>query len=287
MNKDCAWLLGYLLSDGCIVRPGYRGKGDETHLVFVCKYDDREVLTKVKKILGTRANIHEYPDYASPQAKLEVFDRRDIIEKYNDIKSKIPVEDIKGYERHFIRGLFDGDGTLSTRHRKGRDSFRIGFVDEVQKITQWVSDTITSSLLLGNKMARWVPQNNVWEILWEGNIARLIAYWLYHGNIHSCCLARKKQKYFTDVLNEQEFDTLDDELLWASKAIKKSGSIEFSLPNLSTLPWCKRVQNLLSYNTVPVFHNKGRRKYYNLYIPPKVRIANMQDASDNLSGVKA
>jgi len=281
VNKDFAWLLGYLLSDGSIVRPKRRGKGDETHLVFICKYSDKEILAKVKKILGTRARIHEYPEYTSPQAKLEVFDRRDIIEDYNDIKERVPVEAIKGYERHFIRGLFDGDGTLSTRHRNGRDSFRIGFIDEVQEITQWVGDTITSALCLDKKVARWVSQNNVWEVLWEGNIARLIAYWLYHGDTEECCLSKKRQKYLTDVLNNQSFDSCDDELLWAAKATKHADHIEFALPHLSTLPWCKRVQNLLSYNTVPVFHNKGRRKYYNLYIPPKVRIANMQDASEH------
>ena len=283
MNKDLAWLLGYLLSDGSICRPRYRSKGDETHLVFICKYDDRGILSKVQKVLGTRARIHEYPHYKSPQAKLEIFDRRDIIDEYADIKTTIPIDKIKGYERHFIRGAVDGDGTLSIRHRPGKPaSFRLGFINEHQNIAQWVSDTITSTLLLDKKEARWIPQSNVWEVMWEGNIARLIAFWLYHGDIEACCLDRKRQKYLDGVLNGMNFETLDDEIIHVSKAKKTVDTIEFSLPNLNTLPWCKRLKNLLSYNTVPVFHNKGRRKYYNLYIPKNVRTANMQDTSTDV-----
>ena len=48
MDKNLAWLLGYLLSDGSIATLKYRKKGDETHLSFICKYSDRDILEKVK-----------------------------------------------------------------------------------------------------------------------------------------------------------------------------------------------------------------------------------------------
>lgn len=275
MDKNLAWLLGYLLSDGCINRPSYRKKGNETHLEFICKYSDREILYKVKAILNTKAKVNDYPEYQSPQSKIRIYDRKDIIEKYPDIKSEIP-KDIKGFERHFIRGLFDGDGTLNTR--KNRGTFRIGFIDEKENITQWVSDTITSTLKLDYKKCRWVPQNNVYEVLWEGNIANLIAFWLYHGDIENCCLQRKLEKYKSDVLNNKTFDSLDEEMLYAAKAyINQDNEIAFNVPRLQTLKWCHRVQNLLSYNTTPVFHNKGRRKYYHLHIPQKI-VTNTQSA---------
>lgn len=282
MNKDFAWLLGYLLSDGYISRPKYRGKGDERHLSFICKYDDREILYKVKTILGTKSNVLEYPQYKSPQARLDVYKVIPLIEEYDDTKTKIP-DTIKGFERHFIRGLFDGDGTLSSRVRKGKTkTFRIGFIDEYQHITEWVANTIVDTLMLDKKIPRFVPQSNVWEVMWEGNIARLIAFWLYHGDIKTCCLERKRQKYAIDVLDGVEFSSKISELLYAVKATLVDNTIEFKLPNISTLPWCHRLQNLLPFNTIPVFHNKGRRKYYNLYIPPKSRTANMQDISDDI-----
>lgn len=266
MNKEKAWLLGYLLSDGTITRPPYRGKGDETHMQFICKYSDREVMYKLKDILGTSAKVHEYPNYKSPQAKLRPYDRRDIINEYSDIKQRVPAEKIAGYERHFIRGCVDGDGTLS--YRASRDSFRIGFIDEVKDITQWVANTVCEHLMLPHKEVRWMPQNNVFEVLWEGTLARLIAWWLYHGNVQHCSLQRKYDKYNEVVTDNKLFISTDDELMYVAKAFfDKNGEIAFITPGCQTLDWCKRLQKLLSFNTVPVFHNKGKRKYYHLYVP--------------------
>ena len=275
MNKEFAWFLGYLLSDGSIVRPKYRSKGDETHLSFTCKFDDTEVLHKVKNILQTKAVVHNYPSYKSPHSKLRVYDRKDIVERYPDIKTHIP-DDISGFERHFIRGLFDGDGCLY--HRVSRDSFVMNFVDENQNITQWVADIIAKALLLPKKDARYRPKDHLWEIAWEGNTARLIAWWLYHGDINHCVLDRKLKKYQECVLNCLISENENINILRAAKAfIDENNEIAFKVPSLQTLDWAKRLQNVLSFNTIPVFHNKGRRKYYHLYVPDKSLIIDMRD----------
>lgn len=280
MDKNFAWFLGILLSDGSIIKPFYRYKGDETHLSFICKYSDTEVLYKIKNILNTRANVKSYEQYKSPHSKLRVYDRKDIIQTYYNIKHEIP-PDIIGYERHFIRGLIDGDGTLSKR--RTRKTFRIGFIDEVYEITQWVSNTICEQLNLPHKNARYSSQNHLYEIMWEGNIAQMIAFWLYHGDIEQCSLKRKLDKYKNDVLDNIIFNNYDLELLKSVKAyIDDNNEIAFCLPSLQTLDWCKRVQKLLSFNTVPVFHNKGRRKYYHLYIPNKEFSINMRDIQTKL-----
>lgn len=276
MNKEFAWFLGYLLSDGCILRPSYRNKGDETHLSFICKYDDREVLSKVKNILSTRSVVRKYPDYKSPQAQLIVYDRKDIINQYSDIKKKIPEEAIKGYERHFIRGCFDGDGTLS--YRKSRGTFRIGFIDQEREITQWITSYIVNSLGLPDKICRWVPQNNVWEALWEGNMANLICWWLYHGDIGDCCLSRKRQKYIDYVLEGNKFEDRDLEILYTSRMkLDDRNEIMPSIGSRGTLEWCKRVANLLNVNATPVYHNKGTHKYYRLHVKDSNFVANMRD----------
>lgn len=266
MNKEFAWLLGYLLSDGCINRPTYRGKGDETHLEFICKYDDREVLQKVKDILETKANIREYPDYKSPQAKIAIYDRKDIIEQYSNIKTVVPIDDIQGYERHFIRGLIDGDGCL--HYRENRDILIINFINEYPDIVRWVTWTIITTLDLPQKNIRHIERDHIWSVSWEGNIARLIAYWLYHGDIDNCCLKRKRDKYKEIVLDNKEFDNNNLEMLYAIKAyLDENGSIKFKVPCQKTLAWCHRTQKLLDYNTVPVTHSKGTDKYYELYVP--------------------
>ena len=282
MNKETAWLLGYLLSDGCINKPSYRSKGDETHLSFICKFDDREVLHKVKEIFQTRANVREYPNYKSPQAQLNIYDKKDFLKKYRDIKTIIPEQDIKGYERHFIRGLVDGDGYLYSRVRKGKTqkSFSIMFIDEYEHITKWVSDTIIETLNFPNKNLRNIVKDNIWEVRWEGTIARLIAWWLYHGDIESCSLKRKRDKYIHDVLDDKCFNSIDDEILYVSNARIEDNHILLRDTAIKTLEWCHRLQKLLSYKTVPLFHNKGRRKYYTLYLPEFVNMQSAQNKSE-------
>ena len=238
---------------------------------------------KVRTILGvTTSNVHLYPEYKSPQARFDTARRRDIVEKYANIKTTIP-NDIDGYERHFIRGLIDGDGTLSVRKNR-YGSLRLGFIDEYQNIVEWTSNTICETLGLPQKNPRYVPQSHVWEIMWEGTVARLIAWWLYHGNIDACCLSRKRDKYLEQVLDGKTFSTDYEEMLYAAKAEPNGEKINFKLPFCSTLDWCHRIQKLLPFNTVPIFNNPGKRKYYNLYVPSwKKRIANTQDRQGNLA----
>lgn len=276
MNSKMAWFLGYLLSDGAITHPSYRGKGDETHMQFICKYADRELMHKVKAILGIKAVVHDYSEYKSPQPKIRVYDRRDIIDEFSDIKERVPVEAIKGYERDFIRGCVDGDGTIS--YRASRNAVRFGFIDEKKEITDWVCDTLVDTLMLPPKAPRWVPQNNVWEILWEGNLARLIIWWLYHGDIDDCCLSRKHELYKKYVLDNNTFDNQDQELLYVSHTVLDERNEIMPIADSNrTLAWCKRIQHLLDVNSTPVFHNKGTHKYYRLHIKDSDFIANMRD----------
>ncbi len=266
MTKEFAWMLGILLSDGCINKPSYRHKGDETHLEFICKYDDRKLMYKIKDILGASGNVCEYPDYKSPQAKLRVYNRKDIIEKYNDIKTKVP-DDIKGYERHFIRGLIDGDGCLY--YRKNRKSFCLSFVNEYESIVSWVAQTICNLLKFPEKNIRYISKDHIYEVRWEGNLARILAYWLYYGDISSCTLDRKQKYMYRYVLNDKDID-YDAAILYTANADIQDNEISFRTPYSKTLLWCHIVQNLLSFHTVPVFHNKGKKKYYRLYIPKNV-----------------
>lgn len=261
MNKEFAWFLGTLLSDGSITRPTC----DTTHIQYCIHVKDVECLYKIKEILGTSAKVHEYPHYKSPQCKIRVYDRKDIIENYNNIKSEIP-SDIVGYERHFIRGIVDGDGCLN--YRPSRDSFRINIINEKLNIVQWCSQMIYEYLDIPYKEPKHVEYDHIYRIEYEGRVARLIAWWLYHGDIEKCVLKRKHEYYKHYVLRDN--DSLDNDvtLLEATMCTYiDDNNITTNMPSYKTLEWCHRIQRQLSFNTVPVFHNKGKTKYYHLYIP--------------------
>jgi hypothetical protein len=260
MKNKISWFLGLLTTDGSIVRPSPRGKGDETHITFCMHHDDSEVLHKVKNILKTSGNVRLYPNYKSPQCQLNIYDRKSIFNTYYDIKKKVP----KYINlRHFVRGLVDGDGCLN--YRGNRDSFRINIVNESFDILENISNQITEFFGLEKKIPR---KTKIYIIEWEGKIARLIAWWLYHGNIEDAVLQRKLL-YYRDKLNVVNSSDID-EFLSAVKItpiIHNEGLIlNMNLGSRDSLRWCHLTQKILNGGT-PIPMNKGKMKYYSLYFP--------------------
>lgn len=269
MNKQFAWFLGFLASDGSIICPTYRNKGDERHIGFTIHHKDKNALNLVKKITSTNANVREYPNYKSPQAQINIYDRMDIIEKYKNIKNEIP-ENIKGFERHYLRGLVDGDGCL--HYRQNRKTLSVIFVNEKYEIVDGFTTILSNLLGIEKKEPNFVPKDNLYRVSWEGKIARLIAWYLYHGDIDDCVLQRKLD-YFNEYVNKGI--GLDGFIKTINLDIKQ----QHILPKTSSadsLYWCKILQKCLktffNINTTPIPVNKGTKKYYELY----VSIANMQ-----------
>lgn len=279
MTKELAWLLGYLLSDGHFAK-NKDGLLNNT-LSFICKYDDREVLYKVKAILKSKNKVGEYPYCKSPSAQLKACNCAEIVSQFHNLKTVIPESEIVGFERHFIRGLVDGDGSICIRIRKGTTTCRFSFINEYPQIVQWVTNTISTMIGIPLKSIRYVSQSHVWETQREGSYARIIAWWLYHGNIEHCCLERKRQKYLQEVADGKIFDSEDEAILYVAKAYTKDNAIHMNKPSMNTLTWCHILQKMLSFKTTPVFHNPGKRKYYLLHIPERSKtIVNTQDAQE-------
>lgn len=262
MTNEFAWFLGWLLSDGSITVPKYKKKGDETHLQFCIHHKDREILDKIKTILNTRAKVHVYPHCKSPQSKLRIYDRKDIVKNYANIKTEIPV-DIAGFERHFMRGLVDGDGCL--HQRKNRDSFQIQFINAEENIVEWFSKTLHEKVFVPYKKPSFKKKDNLYYISWEGRFARIIAWYLYHGNIEHMSLQRKLDYYHQHVLNNT-VQKNEKDLLAAAKCNLTDNKIHMNVPKTQSLEWCHIIQNLYPYNTTPVPLNKGQGKYYALHI---------------------
>ena len=269
MDKYFSWFLGFLASDGSIVRPTYRRKGDESHISFCIHHDDGEVLYKIKEILKTKANVRLYPNYDSPQAQINIYDRKDIICDFEDIKDIVPNGVLM---RHYIRGVCDGDGCLA--YRFNRNSFRINIVNESYGILNSICTEISNIFNISKKKPRWKSQDNLYIIEWEGKIARLIAWWLYSGDIDGCVLQRKLDKYIEFVLCGEENRFKPDEIFVATGnkgeyLINKHSDgiiISMMVDSRNSLRWAKIFSKIIKRST-PIPVNKGQRKYYSLYIP--------------------
>jgi len=137
MNKQKAWLLGWLVSDGYV-----RKEGNE--LAFTAPH---EVILKIKKIIGTKNKVRRWENYS----RFSISDKklkREIINLGYFPKKQFPSIPIPVYS-HFIRGFFEGDGCVyqtKVRNKVGKKYYttRANFVSGSKDIL----DRIQNILLL-------------------------------------------------------------------------------------------------------------------------------------------
>ena len=104
--------------------------------------------------------------------------------------------------RHWLRGLIDGDGIISTIE-KGK-YLRIGFVSPHKNITQWVHDHINQIIEYPkiNKISErkaWNSTKSIYYANWTGSFAVKIARYLYCDS--TIYLQRRLDKVLPFILN--------------------------------------------------------------------------------------
>ena len=112
-NGDMAYILGFTFADGCVFNPK-RG-GESKYLVFGIK--DKQLLEDIRDKIAPNRPLHinkktsiyrlGIPDdkIVSDLAKLGVIERKTPVKEIPDVP--------KEYLADFIRGYFDGDGSMS------------------------------------------------------------------------------------------------------------------------------------------------------------------------------
>jgi len=122
-SPQMAYVLGLIITDGCISRTG----------TVSLSMNDRELLEKVKKIMGSEHKIeaskHQKGLYyyhfsreklVKDLEKLCVVPRKSLIVKFPEVP--------KAYLPDFIRGVFDGDGSVFFEKRSSFFPLRTNFV---------------------------------------------------------------------------------------------------------------------------------------------------------------
>lgn len=188
------------------------------------------------------------------------------------------------YRRHYIRGLFESNGTF--KYRQNRDIVVLRYKHINKYLVELFQSYISDSLLIESKELRYNDKKDVWKISWSGLFPQFLLWWMYHGDIKDICSAEYLRKY-QKILNNVLFTNSDRELIYSVNAYIKDNEIHFMVPSTQTLLWAHRLQKLLSFNTVPVYHNKGVKKYYRLYISDKSIAANMRDIRVIPDSIKA
>lgn len=190
-TPEKAYWLGFLYADGCVHSHNYEVSINIT---------DKEHVEKFKKAIGAiNHRIIETMDSRWKNAKilyqLSIKDKQlhnDLI-KWGCIPQKslqlnsfpnIP----RDYVSHFIRGYFDGDGSL--HYLQGTNNFRISFLGTPEFLKEIQKETQTTQISL----AKGTGQAYVLQIAGRKQVVRILEY-LYQDSEEKTRLDRKYKKY--------------------------------------------------------------------------------------------
>lgn len=195
-TPELCYILGWILSDGSIRRDN--GVDIEINI------KDKDILESIKKHISFTKNVREQTrskirknGTVSETARITFFSPKvvKLLASFGLVPNKTHIvkwiKDIpEEYENHFIRGIFDGDGSVFI------SSDRIYFslcgtkdlLQEVQKrVKKFVPKDIKGSLHRGH---------GVWELSYSGNRSlKAIFYYMYFESNQTTRLRRKYDKF--------------------------------------------------------------------------------------------
>ena len=190
-TEEKAYWLGVLYADGCVYSNNYE---------ISINITDKEHIEKFKQAIGainhkiTKTNDKRFKN-AKTLYQFAIKDKQlhqDLIKwgcvpQKSLILNKIP-NIPRDYVSHFLRGYFDGDGSL--HYLKGTNNFRISFVgtkDFLNDIQKEIQTNV--SLQYGNTGKAFTLQ-----IAGRKQVVRILNY-LYNNSNDNIRLNRKYQKY--------------------------------------------------------------------------------------------
>jgi len=188
-TEEKAYWLGFLYADGCV-----HDKPNGQKLITLC-VKDKEVIEKFIKSIDGDFTVKKYNDvygvYLTSKAmfndlfKLGCVPRKSLILKFPSIASNLI--------NHFIRGYFDGDGTVFTYARKGK-------LKKYKSIGVGICGTEELLKILSSHAPINIPKkdkrklSNVWYSSLSGT-KKSLAFYNYLYNNATIWLDRKKNKF--------------------------------------------------------------------------------------------
>lgn len=191
-NESCYW-AGFILADGNIRKNRNSlqiklGKKDKEHLykfLRIIKCDDFNLVKEYSDCVSVTISLDEF--------KNDLFYYFGITPKKTftcDIINKIPEDKL----RHFIRGYFDGDGSI-TKTTMITINF-VGTVDVLTKISSLFKDKVGVIIHSKNDTPPIQYSNKtIGSIHYYGkNVIKILDYLYFEKDIN-CFLTRKLEKY--------------------------------------------------------------------------------------------
>lgn len=210
-SEEKAYVLGLLYADGNVIN-AYRNKAFKIKLHI----DDRELLIKISNILYGKEVLYEYEGNKASTLKIS---NNKMIKRlveigvvpnktYKDVLiPSIPAE----LYRHFIRGMFDGDGTVGVYHYNTHFQRHWNIINASKPLLEGIQALLpikgsiyTKSYKEGSYIKQTIPCYTL-SITGIENCKVLYEYLYYKSTIY---LQRKKDKSLLTTLTPSELEDL-------------------------------------------------------------------------------
>lgn len=205
-SSNMAWLLGFIAADGTI-------RKNENEIKIGLARCDREILEKIQQEIETDAPIKDYVTnngYECSSLQWTCQQHKEDLASYNIVPSKTfclkpPIEKLpKEYWIDYIRGFFDGDGSVNYIHsQKGKGSLRWQLCSAQKEMLEWIVNFFYTEYSIPKvniyNYNRKEAKHPLYYIQYSTSATKQIYQTLYTPN--SLYLARKKNHY-QDILQK-------------------------------------------------------------------------------------
>ena len=201
-NEDMAWLLGFIAADGGIEK---KRNVIRINLSTV----DKEILIKIKNLINLQSEVKDYItndgyavskiQWSSEQHKKDLANYGITFEK--TFKLKPPLKLNKKYWKDYIRGFWDGDGSI-TLNKNNYNSLLWQITSASKSILEFIVNYFYEEYQIPKVNIHSFTRNGVeLYILQYSTNASMKIYNIFYDD-NSICLKRKKDKY-TSVINSK------------------------------------------------------------------------------------
>lgn len=180
-SSNMAYVLGFILADGSIVKSKRKGHSDS--LKFGVHLKDADILKKIKKELESEHKISKAGDavYLSIVSQVMVNDLKNLGVTYRKSLEETVPKMPKVFIRDFIRGVVDGDGSI----RIDKTDYPHLSVYGGRAIMKFIRDDFLKKFDIYSKISKRSKSREgkyLYEIAYRCNSAQTLLDYLYKGS---------------------------------------------------------------------------------------------------------
>lgn len=186
-SPEMAYIFGWFCSDGSV-------SSNNNRCLIALNPKDYEILEKIKFNLNSSHPIHKYQNKNQTSVSLVIYNKllHDDLVKLGCMPNKTKIFRFpkvpKKFISHFIRGYFDGDGSI---HFNKPNTIKLKFCGTKHFIQNL---QIILQQILKIKPHKYWKHRHIWNCQYYGKDARKICYWMYK-DCKSLYLKRKKERF--------------------------------------------------------------------------------------------